>query len=431
MADELLSAQSEPSDSEIEDLLIAAQTGSGSPEWRKLLGNAKLGTFLRVGVEAMLDSDKVDTRKALDLVLGTSVEWKNPTVTNLEEDMEVDMFVGNATETDGIVRFDAEFRIRYTDNDVSWGTASPRLTLPVSSSNPSRVVGTGFGYGGSECKYFHLFSEDVVAEEAVTYSGSTHTNRGLVIEDGDAVGTDRFDGATTDGDGTVYLAWREYIYTLDINSSEFTQYFGPVNPNPSTYPRERNVIALAWHDDTLYAVVSNTLYSVTATGSTRIGNIHSFASIRDNNGLASHDGELYWTGRTPNGSSPYGFGTIDTSTGALTNVLQADDRNRLTVAPIRRDFPTLFSYDGSLYGINLSGQEAIYEFTNLSTGYARSLYEIPLDVAKSATFFVSDRLYFAGNTLHSVDFSSRLISSVDFGVKRIRRRSGRSRNMGV
>ena len=74
MADELLNAQLEPTDSEIANLQLAAQTGSGSPEWRKLLGNSKFGTFLRLGIEAMLDADKVDTREALELVYATVEE---------------------------------------------------------------------------------------------------------------------------------------------------------------------------------------------------------------------------------------------------------------------------------------------------------------------------------------------------------------------
>ena len=400
MADELLNAQSEPSDSEIEDLLIAAQTGGDSPEWRKLLGNSKLGTFLRVGIEAMLDTDKVDTRKALEIVAGTSVEWKNPTVTNLEEDMAVDMFVGNATETEGIVRFDAEFRLGYTDNDVSWGTASPRLTLPIESSNPSRVVGTGAGYGGSECKYFHSFSEDVVAEDNITFGGRTSaTDRGSNIANNIYAGT-------TDDDGTVYIGGFNHIYTLNLDTLDATIYAENVAlPNylthsPGTIGWEVN--ALAWHDDTLYATWGLDFYTVSpGVSQYRAYPISGLDfSSSEAFGLHSFDGTLYYVATKE-------FGTIDTTTNTANLITTLDLTNRGYTQGIN----TLFSYDGILYGVN---RDVLYEFTDITTGAVRIIHELPLDFHGS---FVSDgRVYFLNTpwNLHSIDLTSRLISSVDF-----------------
>ena len=117
-------------------------------------------------------------------------EWDDPTVTNLGTGMAVDMFVGDATEAGGLVKFNAKFQIGYAEENTNWVTASPRLSLPIASGNPSRMVGTGTGYGGSVYKTFRSFSETVLESGLITDNGGTLRH---------------ITSATTDDDGTIYL----------------------------------------------------------------------------------------------------------------------------------------------------------------------------------------------------------------------------------
>ena len=330
-----------------------------------------------------------------------STEWDDPTVTNLETDMTVDMFVGNATEAGDFVNFDARFRIGYPGNTANWVTASPRLSLPIPSSNPSRIIGTGAGYGGSGAKLFQTFSENVRYEGDITFGGRTQyaPGRGLYSS---------IFSTAKDDDGVIYIAGYSYIYTLNVETRDATIYAADRN-------RFYSIPGLAWHDGTLYALRNNALYTVTPTGSTRVGKI--FNSDQYNNvlvyGLESFDGTLYVTGHD-NLNLNHFFGTVDTTTGLATNGMAGSG-----IDTSLRFIRSLFSYDGSLYGVNGYGSTAdeggwtLCVFTDLATGAVRELYELPHRF--DASFVSGDRVYFIDYPkLYSVDFSFGPIASVDF-----------------
>ena len=83
-------------------------------------------------------------------------EWDSPEITNLNANEVLDMFVGNVFNFPNAVKFDAQFRIRKTDGS-DWGLVNPRLSLPVATGNPARMIGSGQGYGGSSEKSIEPF----------------------------------------------------------------------------------------------------------------------------------------------------------------------------------------------------------------------------------------------------------------------------------
>ena len=90
-------------------------------------------------------------------------EW-TPTITNFQTNEVVESIVGNALETGDGIFFDAQFVAKRSDTD-EWTLMKPRLSLPVAAADvavgPTRMVGGGQGYGGSEQKFFEtLFSKD-------------------------------------------------------------------------------------------------------------------------------------------------------------------------------------------------------------------------------------------------------------------------------
>ena len=82
--------------------------------------------------------------------------WDSPDITNLNANEVLDMFVGNVFNFSNAVKFDAQFRIRKTDGS-DWGLINPRLSLPVATGNPARMIGSGQGYGGSSEKSIEPF----------------------------------------------------------------------------------------------------------------------------------------------------------------------------------------------------------------------------------------------------------------------------------
>ena len=326
-------------------------------------------------------------------------EWDDPTVTNLGTGMAVDMFVGDATEAGGLVKFNAKFQIGYAEENTNWVTASPRLSLPIASGNPSRMVGTGTGYGGSVYKTFRSFSETVLESGLITDNGGTLRH---------------ITSATTDDDGTIYLGALSNVYTLNLGTRQATLYAENVGSTAVKWP----LTGLAWHDDTLYASGgpgTEYFYSVTDSSHTEIGQTFTDLDLHGDHrvlGLESHDGVLYFTADSavPEDRLPL-FGTIDVSTGVGTDVLQNSG------VPIGEEgyMATLFSYNGDLYTVlRNSYPQLIMKFIFLSLGAAQPIYELRHNF--SSSFIVGDQIYFISDAsgLFSTDFSTPPISSIDF-----------------
>ena len=141
----------------------------------------------------------------------TYQEWDSPDITNLNANEVLDMFVGNVFNFSNAVKFDAQFRIRKTDGS-DWGLINPRLSLPVATGNPARMIGSGQGYGGSSEKSLDPFD---------------------VIEVGD-VGID------------ITLSKRWYETDIMIPSTDVAEWL-LVNFGKATSPLQSVVGSAEWH----------------------------------------------------------------------------------------------------------------------------------------------------------------------------------------
>ena len=151
-------------------------------------------------------------------------EWTNPTISNLVSGETLDQFKGHIfTSGDGVLFF-AEFRVRKTSD---WTTIDPRLTLPVATTSPSRMMGGGQGYGGSETKFDLTKSDELIwvldntdkRIYVIDLDGNSVSSRDIVLIDSVFTGVGSLVGCVYI-DGCLYVYIAGTAYCLDATTGE-------------------------------------------------------------------------------------------------------------------------------------------------------------------------------------------------------------------
>ena len=310
------------------------------------------------GLEALSGDNRLNHATLRNNPIINYHEW-TPTITNLKSGETVDMITGNAFEIGGGVQFTAQFRAQ---NTGIWTIMKPRLSLPVAAASPSRVVGGGQGYGGSENKFItQLFADDPVSEGDI--SGATNI-RSATVHDGTI-----YIGRTSGRINTLNLSTRVATLYGDFGG-QFWEAMKSHDGNLYTYDTTQNqrmlhriesastatpigndtgivIVGMASLDGTLWGwSATDRLYSInTTTGAlTQVGS--TAPSATNIQSLVRIDNKLYGS----NNASPYELYEINTATAALTEV------ERFTIG-----IGSMFVVDGVLYGIEANGV-ALYSF---------------------------------------------------------------------
>ena len=140
-------------------------------------------------------------------------------------------------------------------------------------------------------------------------------------------------------DSTIYIAVNnDNLYSFNLLDASTTSIAPlPINVN--------DIQGMTFHNGTLYIIDANTdsLYTVDISDATTT--LVGALGVSNSAGLASHDGELYMTDRTPDGARLY---TVNTSNGSASRVSNVNTNDIMY---------SLESYNGTLYG---ASREKLY-----------------------------------------------------------------------